>query len=273
MPLGARTVTGVVWSARSAAATTSNRSSRSSTRRRSPGVARLHRLDGALDAGSARHALRMAIRAGEVAEPPAPKFGLIATGKPPTRITEARARVLAALAENERANAESRACRARGCSTSVIDGLVADGALEAEALAPESGAAHSIRTFVPGPQRRSARRGRRSHPPRRRPRVLGHPARGRDRIGKDGSLFRGGRRGAAAEAAGACSCRRSRSPHNFSIGSRRASAQAGRMAFRPDRAPARARLAAVASGEARVDCRRALGACFCRSPTRPHRRR
>ena len=42
--------------------------------------------------------LRMAIRAGEVAAPPAPKFGLIATGKAPTRMTEARARVLAALA-------------------------------------------------------------------------------------------------------------------------------------------------------------------------------
>ena len=43
--------------------------------------------------------LRMAIRAHEVLEPPAPKFGVTATGKTPARMTEARAKVLAALAE------------------------------------------------------------------------------------------------------------------------------------------------------------------------------
>ena len=93
--------------------------------------------------------LRMAIRAGEVAEPPAPKFGLVATGKTPARMTEARARVLAALAESGDADAQSRACRARGCSTSVIDGLVADGALAAVALAPERGAAPLDPDFRP----------------------------------------------------------------------------------------------------------------------------
>ena len=45
--------------------------------------------------------LRMAIHVGEVIEPPTPKFGVIATGKAPARMTEARARVLAALAGAE----------------------------------------------------------------------------------------------------------------------------------------------------------------------------
>ena len=59
--------------------------------------------------------LRMAIRAGEVAEPPAPKFGVVATGKAPARMTDARARVLAALAapsaptpESERSPSDRR---------------------------------------------------------------------------------------------------------------------------------------------------------------------
>ena len=43
-------------------------------------------------------ALRMAIRAHEALEPPAPRFAVVATGKPPARMTEARAKVLAALA-------------------------------------------------------------------------------------------------------------------------------------------------------------------------------
>ena len=42
--------------------------------------------------------LRMAIRAHEAVEPPAPRFAVVATGKPPMRMTEARAKVLAAMA-------------------------------------------------------------------------------------------------------------------------------------------------------------------------------
>ncbi|HXZ15830.1 MAG TPA: hypothetical protein VEH77_07670, partial [Roseiarcus sp.] len=44
--------------------------------------------------------LRMAVRAHEVAAPPAPRFGVVATGKTPDRMTDARARVLAALASD-----------------------------------------------------------------------------------------------------------------------------------------------------------------------------
>src|SRR6202789_3743354 len=85
--------------------------------------------------------LRMAIRAGEIAEPPAPKFGLVSTGKAPTRMTEARARVLAALAESGAPTPKAALAALAACSTGVIDGLVADGALEAVALPPGSGAA------------------------------------------------------------------------------------------------------------------------------------
>src|SRR5271157_3405842 len=68
--------------------------------------------------------LRMAIRAHEVVEPPAPKFGLIATGKAPTRMTDARARVMAAVAERGAPTAKAALAALAGSSTGVIDGLV-----------------------------------------------------------------------------------------------------------------------------------------------------
>ena len=79
--------------------------------------------------------LRMAVRAHEVIEPPAQKFGLVATGKPPARMTDARARVLAALADAPIAKA-ALALQAR-CSTAVVDGLVGDGALKPVLLPAE----------------------------------------------------------------------------------------------------------------------------------------
>ena len=84
--------------------------------------------------------LRMAIRAGETAAPPQPKFGLVATGRAPARMTEARARVLAAVAEDGASPSKAALAARAQCSTSVIDGLVAEGALQAVALEPEAGA-------------------------------------------------------------------------------------------------------------------------------------
>src|SRR5580704_13596517 len=81
--------------------------------------------------------LRMAIRVGEVIEPPPPKFGVVATGKAPERMTEARARVLAALAGAEAPVPKSALSQSAECSTGVIDGLIADGALMSVALKPE----------------------------------------------------------------------------------------------------------------------------------------
>ncbi|MFY9972318.1 MAG: primosomal protein N' [Roseiarcus sp.] len=94
--------------------------------------------------------LRMAIRVGEVIEPP-PKFGLVATGKAPARITDARARVLAALADLETPMPKSALSRSAQCSTGVIDGLIEDGALISVALAPERIAAALDPEFRPPP--------------------------------------------------------------------------------------------------------------------------
>ncbi|MGA9851189.1 MAG: DEAD/DEAH box helicase family protein, partial [Roseiarcus sp.] len=94
--------------------------------------------------------LRMAIRVGEVIEPP-PKFGLVATGKAPARITDARARVLAALAGLETPMPKSALSRSAQCSTGVIDGLIEDGALISVALAPERIAAALDPEFRPPP--------------------------------------------------------------------------------------------------------------------------
>ncbi len=93
--------------------------------------------------------LRMAIRAHEIVEPPAPKFGVAATGKPPSRMTDARARVLAALQGAEAPLAKSALAERAECSTSVIDGLIEDGALAAVALAPERIAADLDPDFRP----------------------------------------------------------------------------------------------------------------------------
>jgi primosomal protein N' (replication factor Y) (superfamily II helicase) len=150
MPLGARVATGVVWGARAA------------------GGDNLKSIAAVLDWPPLRPALRdfidwaarwtlaprgmllrMAIRAGEVAEPPAPKFGLVATGKAPTRMTEARTRVLTALSETNAPPPKAALAARAACSTGVIDGLVADGALEAVALAPETGVATLDPDFHP----------------------------------------------------------------------------------------------------------------------------
>jgi primosomal protein N' (replication factor Y) len=83
--------------------------------------------------------LRMAIRAPEATEPPAPKFGYVPTGKPPARTTPARARVIEALAAKA-PQGKSALAEAAGCSAGVIDGLVDDGALALEELPPEPAA-------------------------------------------------------------------------------------------------------------------------------------
>ena len=81
--------------------------------------------------------LRMAIRAHEALEPPAPKVGVVATGEPPVRMTDARARVLAALAAAESPVARRELAERAACSISVIDGLIEDGVLRPTALPPE----------------------------------------------------------------------------------------------------------------------------------------
>src|ERR1700734_4438466 len=101
MPLGARVATGVVWGARAAGG--DNLKAIAKVLDWPPLRAPLRDfIDWAArwTLSPRGMVLRMAIRAGAVAEPPAPKSGLIATGKAPTRMTEARARVLTALADS-----------------------------------------------------------------------------------------------------------------------------------------------------------------------------
>ena len=106
--------------------------------------------------------LRMAIRAGELATPLPAKFGLVATGKPPARMTDARARVMAAVAERNAPTAKAALAALACSSTGVIDGLVADGALKPVALPPEPVAAPLDPDFCQNtPQPRPARGGRR----------------------------------------------------------------------------------------------------------------
>ena len=93
--------------------------------------------------------LRMAIRVGDVAEKPAPKQGVAATGKPPARMTEARARVLAGLERAEPPVTKAALATLAEVSTGVIDGLIADGALGLVALAPERIAAALDPEFDP----------------------------------------------------------------------------------------------------------------------------
>ena len=206
--------------------------------------------------------LRMAIRAGEIAEPPEPKLGLVATGKQPTRMTEARARVLAAVAESGAATPKAALAALAACSTSVIDGLVADGALEAVALPPESGAALLDPGFrsagLNADQRVAADDLIRLVADRA---FLDHPPRRRDGIGQDRSLFRGGRRSAPAKAPGAGAAAGDCADRPISRSLCRAlRRKAGRMAFRLDRAPARTRLDGGGGRGGARNCRRALGA-------------
>jgi primosomal protein N' (replication factor Y) len=80
--------------------------------------------------------LRMALRMGEHLGPERVRVGVRLAGPPPQRMTPARARVLALLADGL-ARAKGDAARQAGVSPGVIDGLVDEGVLEALALPPE----------------------------------------------------------------------------------------------------------------------------------------
>jgi primosomal protein N' (replication factor Y) len=83
--------------------------------------------------------LRMSIKAPFNAVPEQSRIGLLRSGPPPTRMTPARARVLAAL-EGGLALSKSALVELAGCSASVITALLDEGTLEAVALPPEPAA-------------------------------------------------------------------------------------------------------------------------------------
>src|SRR5579863_4035786 len=152
-PLGAATATGVVWALREGAG-----DNLKSVIAKRDGPPLPEQLRDFLDwvarwtLAPRGMVLRLATRGPAGAEPEAERLAYRATGKAPARATEARARVLAALAPGEPL-AKARLAEAAGCSSSVIDGLLADGALELVALPPERApkliAAHRPPTLEP----------------------------------------------------------------------------------------------------------------------------
>lgn len=82
-------------------------------------------------------ALAMALRLpDETALNEAPRIGVRAAGKPPTRPTVARGKVMAVAADGT-VRGKSALAKEAGVSLSVVDGLIDDGALETVALMPE----------------------------------------------------------------------------------------------------------------------------------------
>ncbi len=133
--LGSRETTGVVWAMRRSASASNLKpvlARRDIAPLRAPLMRFLDRLARwtLMPRGMV---LRMAMRAADAPEPPAPRLAYRATGAAPARATPARARVLAALAEGF-ALPRAALAQAAGCSAGVIDSLVDAGALEIVAL-------------------------------------------------------------------------------------------------------------------------------------------
>ncbi len=138
VPLGARTVTGVVWA--------DNDSPDPRLHNRLKDISEVidvpplrEELRGFIDwvaryTLSARGmVLRMALRRGEQLGPERVRAGVRLVGAPPTRMTSARHRVLAVLADGL-LHGKSDAAREAGVSTGVIDALVDEGTLVIEPL-------------------------------------------------------------------------------------------------------------------------------------------
>ncbi|MGB8276588.1 MAG: primosomal protein N' [Methylovirgula sp.] len=92
--------------------------------------------------------LRMSMRAPFTVTPEPLRIGIRRAGPPPSRVTPARARVLAAL-EGGLAFQKAVLAEAAACSASVIDTLVDEGTLEAVALPPEPVALPCEPDFAP----------------------------------------------------------------------------------------------------------------------------
>jgi primosomal protein N' (replication factor Y) len=103
--------------------------------------------------------LRMALRMGEHLGPERARVGVRLAGPPPARMTPARGRVLALLADGL-TRSKSEAAQEAGVSPGVVDGLVDEGTLETvllppEAVAPPPDPEHRVPDFAPG-QREAA---------------------------------------------------------------------------------------------------------------------
>ncbi len=133
VPLGRRSVYGVVWGVRGAADGPGNLKTVISRYSRPPLSENLRDFIDWLahyTLAPRGMALRLATRSAESAEPEADRLVYRATGAKPQRNTTARARMLA-VAEGGLVFSKKALFEAAGCSPSVVDALVDDGVLEA----------------------------------------------------------------------------------------------------------------------------------------------
>ena len=208
----------------------------------------------------------------------APRASASACGSPgraPQRMTPARQRVLALLADGL-LRAKGEAAEEAGVSAGVIDGLIDEGTLETLVLPPEPVARPPdpdflAPDFTPA-QRDGRRRAARHH---RAGRLCGDAARRRHRLGQDRGLFRGGRRDRSRRGRQALILMPEIAltgavPRPLRRALRRA---AGRMAFAAHAAQARAHLGGGRGRRGERRRRRALGAVPALRRSRPDRRR
>src|SRR5271168_4428080 len=92
--------------------------------------------------------LRMCLRMGEHLGAERERVGVVRAGPPPVRMTAARARVIALLADGM-VRGKSEAARESGVSAGVIDGLVDEGTLQAVVLPPDPVAEKPDPDFTP----------------------------------------------------------------------------------------------------------------------------
>src|SRR6202165_5496816 len=139
VPLGVRRVIGCVWPSRGSEAPVARLKS-VSAKLDLPGLPLdlMRLIDWVADYTLAPRGmvLRMALRFDAEGGPGRPRVGVRLGGGTPTRMTPARRKVLATLADGF-ARPKADAAREAGVSASVIEGLIDDGALIAEDLAPE----------------------------------------------------------------------------------------------------------------------------------------
>ena len=141
VPLGARAATGVVWAENPAPnPRLDNRLKYVEERLDLPPLKPelRHFVDWVADyaLGARGMVLRMCLRMGEHLGPARERIGVRLNGSPPARMTPARRRVLALLADGL-ARAKAEAAEEAGVSVGVVDGLVDEGTLETLLLPPE----------------------------------------------------------------------------------------------------------------------------------------
>ena len=198
VPLGPRAATGVVW------AENANPNPRLDNRLKDiedkldipplkPELRRFVDWVAAYTLASRGMVLRMCLRMGEHLGPGRERVGVRLAGPPPQRMTAARQRVLALLADGL-ARGKSEAAHEAGVSAGVVDGLVDEGTLEALGAAAGAGGAAARSGLQRARLHAGAARGRRRlarHAEQRR--ILRHAGRRRHRLRQDRSLFRGSR--------------------------------------------------------------------------------